>query len=93
MCGGLRQFPGTGPVPLRKSCTTEQIPELLARGGIVVGPTWKRSARLASSIWTMRPASPKVWRPRRGLFGGDETFIPLDMASAREETIHMPYDK
>ena len=73
--------------------STEQIQDLLGRGGTVTGGNGYEIGRIGQVYLDDDTGQPAWVTAKTGLFGTSETFIPLAEGTVEEDTIRVPYDK
>lgn len=73
--------------------STEQLQELSAIGGTVIGPDGQKIGKFGQIFLDDRSGQPEWATVRTGLFGLSESFVPLSQATVAGDTLSVPYDK
>jgi sporulation protein YlmC with PRC-barrel domain len=73
--------------------STDQIQDLLGRGGTVVSQDGEEIGRVAQVYPDDQTGEPKWVTVETGAFGETESFIPLAQASVQDNEIRVPYAK
>jgi uncharacterized protein (TIGR02271 family) len=79
-----------GQIPM---ITTNDLDTLLTRGGDVLGQDGKKIGKIGQVYLNDATGEPEWVTAHTGLFGGGESFIPLEHASVQGEDITVPYTK
>lgn len=72
---------------------TNEIQNLLAGGGTVVGNDGEKIGKFGQVFLDDETGNPEWVTVRTGLFGMSESFIPLEGASVQGDTVTVAYDK
>ncbi|MFJ2145369.1 YsnF/AvaK domain-containing protein [Glutamicibacter sp. NPDC087831] len=73
--------------------STEQLQELSAIGGTVIGPDGQKIGKFGQIFLDDRSGQPEWATVRTGLFGLSESFVPLSQATVAGDTLSVPYGK
>ncbi|MCS3493267.1 uncharacterized protein (TIGR02271 family) [Arthrobacter sp. JUb119] len=73
--------------------STEQLQELSAIGGTVIGPDGQKIGKFGQIFLDDRSGRPEWATVRTGLFGLSESFVPLSQATVAGDTLSVPYGK
>ncbi len=73
--------------------STDQIQDLLSRGGTVVGHDGDKLGKVVQVFLDDQSGDPEWVTAKTGMFGGAQTFIPLAQASVQGDEIRVPYGK
>ena len=73
--------------------STEQIQTLLDNGGVVVDESGDKVGKIGQIYLDDESGNPEWVTTKTGLFGGSETFVPLQQADGDDSEIRVPYSK
>jgi uncharacterized protein (TIGR02271 family) len=73
--------------------TTNDLDTLLTRGGDVIGDDGKKIGKIGQIYLNDATGEPEWVTAHTGLFGGGESFVPLEHASTSGDDIAVPYSK
>lgn len=73
--------------------STDQAQELLTSGGQVVGTDGDKIGKVSQIFLDDNTGEPAWLTVKTGMFGGAESFVPLDQATVTGEDIVVPYAK
>ncbi|CAN5772123.1 PRC and DUF2382 domain-containing protein [soil metagenome] len=73
--------------------STEQIQTLLDNGGVVVDESGDKVGKIGQIYLDDESGNPEWVTTKTGLFGGSETFVPLQQAVGDDSEIRVPYSK
>ncbi len=72
--------------------STEQVQDLL-NGGTVVGEDGAKIGKIGQVYLDDRTGEPEWVTVKTGMFGSDESFVPLAQANAQGSEVQVPYNK
>lgn len=73
--------------------TTNDLDTLLTRGGDVLGQDGKKIGKIGQVYLNDATGDPEWVTAHTGLFGGGESFIPLEHATLQGDDVTVPYTK
>jgi uncharacterized protein (TIGR02271 family) len=73
--------------------TSKDIEGLLSRGGTVVGQGGDKIGKVGQVYLDDQTGEPEWVTVNTGMFGGGESFVPLEHASVAGSEVTVPYDK
>jgi uncharacterized protein (TIGR02271 family) len=73
--------------------STQQVQELLERGGTVVGEDGSKIGSVGQVFLDDQTGEPEWVTVKTGLFGGGESFVPLTSASVNGDEVRVPFTK
>lgn len=73
--------------------TTNDLDTLLSHGGNVIGQDGTKIGKIGQIYLNDATGDPEWVTARTGLFGGGESFVPLEHATANGDDVTVPYTK